>query len=70
MNTYTVELISRISDMSTTLSMLCFGSPEAAKVGAPRLMAAPDMWLVVRITDDATDEIVFGGDYSARRIFQ
>ncbi len=61
MTTYTVEMMLRFGDSDVILTRLPFDEWESAKRSAPNYMAVPKAWLVTRIINDETDEIVFDG---------
>lgn len=58
---YKIEMISRISDSDCTLSGVPAENVATAKKIAPYTMARPDLWLVCKITDEATEQVVYDG---------
>lgn len=64
-NQYTVEMVSRMADWEAAVTVSA-DSWQEAKEGAPSLMAAPQMWLVTKVTTHCGDVTCYdGGSYHA-----
>lgn len=58
---FTVTMMSKIADFDCTLSGLPYADYLEARRAAPTFMAKSDAWLVIKITDEETEQVMYDG---------